>query len=84
MKEVTVLKYIHDKTIGKLFGFDALDCLMHVRIENLSGGIHALNSVPRKRVPKLLANQGDALAIFLVTGIIVGGKSAVKRIQHWN
>ena len=84
MKQVPVLKYIHDETVGKFFRFDALDGLVHVRIEHLSGGIHALHSVARQRVPQLLADQGDALAIFLVGRVIVTVERAIKRIEHGN
>ena len=84
VKQISVLKHIDDETVGKLLGFHPLDGLMHVRIENFPGGFHALDAVSRQRVPQLLADQDDALAIFLIGRIVVALERPVEPIEHRN
>ena len=55
---------------------------MLVRVEYFSRRIDALYAVLRNRIPELLADQGDSLAIFLVSRIVVRLKRAIERIQH--
>ena len=57
---------------------------MLVRIEHFPRRFDALHAVPRDRIPKLLADQRDSLAIFLVGRIVVRLQRAIERVQHGN
>jgi len=82
VEQVPILKYIDDGTVGTFYRFDALYCLVDVRIEHLSSSIDARNSVACQRVPELLPNQRHSLAIFLVGRILVRMERAIKRIEN--
>jgi hypothetical protein len=84
VKHVPVLKDVEDKSVGMIYRFGALDGLVHVRIECFAGGIDALNAVARKSIPELFADESHALAILLVSRIVVRLERSIKSIEDGN
>jgi hypothetical protein len=84
VKHVSILKNVKDVSIGIVFRFGSFDGLMHVRIEDLTGGIDAFHAVACKRVPELFADQRDALAIFFVSRIVVRLERSIESIEDGN
>ena len=81
VKHVSVLKDVQDESVGMVFRFGALDGLVDVRIEHLPGGIYALHAVASKSVPKLLADQHHALAIFFVGNCVMRLERPIESIE---
>src|ERR1700732_4799461 len=84
VKHISVLKYMLDESVRILILFCAFDGLVETRIENLSGGVNALQAVAREGVKKLFANQHHAPTIFFVSWIVMRLKGAVESIEHRN
>ncbi len=84
VERVSVLKYRDDKTVRIFLGFQSLDGLMLVRVKYFPRRFDALHAVLGNRIPKLFADQRDALAIFLVRRILVSLQRAIECIEHGN